>query len=94
MADWPHDGLCVGPFHGLTKIPDTECWHGTLFLLDVPHHVTLIRVHVVNDEQLPVLDPDDLFGQLRALEADRPYHTIRVPGLDGDYVVALEPYCL
>ena len=72
-------------------------YHGNMEFLGVTFHVTLLRITYENDEIVPYnQDNEDeviLFDEMQSFIEGR-YHTIQIPGREGDWVMFIYPYCM
>jgi len=69
--------------------------HGNIEFLGVDFHVSLLRITYKDDEMFPYDSDNDfeLFCDIQSFNEGR-YHTIQIPGREGDWVMFIYPYCM
>lgn len=82
-----------GCLERLAWLPDEDCLLGTVAILGVEHHVTFVRVVRGEDNILrPTRDPYDRYEDILSGDFDGSPQTVEIPGLEGEWVVGVDPY--
>jgi hypothetical protein len=91
---WNAGRLILQNLHDLG--PEEACLKAVTDILEVPHHVYLIEVQDIQEEegetdQVAVHDPYGRLGDVQRLNEGR-LLTVKVPGYGGDYVLVIFPF--
>jgi len=87
--------LLVSLFGGLLEklvwLRGEDCLLGCIRLVNQPHHITLVRVHDVDGTQEATRDPENRLDDVLA-GSDGAGETVKLPGLEGEWVLGVDPY--
>jgi hypothetical protein len=81
----------VGALSHLRFIENQSVLQGTATFLGVNHHVVLVQVCECGGMQVAVNDPDHYLSDVLRLN-DGVLQTVRIPGLDGEFIMVVYPY--
>jgi len=84
--------LFGGTLEKLTWLEGEDVLLGCIILLNVRHHVTLVRVHTVDGMQEPTRDPHGRLEDILAGDYDGVPETVELPGFEGEWVLGVDPY--
>lgn len=83
--------LRIGAVHDISLLEGEDCLLGTTHILGVPHHVTFVRV-TRNEQGLQVATRDPVNRLERVLGAYGRAATVKLPWLEGEWVIGIDPY--
>jgi hypothetical protein len=78
-----------GPLSHLSWYDDEDCLLGAVTIFGVLHHVTCVRV---NDVGEPTNDPHQRLEDILAGCYDGQPQTVELPGLEGEWVIGVDPH--
>jgi hypothetical protein len=83
----------AGNIYNLERTGPTS-WTGQIDVLSVTHHVCLTEVVMEEGTQVPVDDSERVFAAAELIyEGDSPYQTVKLPGVEGDFIMVIHPAC-
>ena len=87
--------LLVSLFGGLLErlcwLRGEDCLLGAIKLVNMPHHLTLVRVMTVDGVQTATRDPENRLDDVLQ-GADSAGETVVLPGFEGEWVLGVDPY--
>lgn len=83
-----------GELEELEWLEDEDVLHGTVRVLGTPCHVTLVKVERPEDggPLEATRDPHNRLDDILAGDYDGEPRTIELPGLQGEWVIGLDPF--
>ena len=94
-----------GKLEKLAWLEGEDCLLGTIHVFGVPHFVTCVRVHLVcwehtEGDACPLNhhrhegtnDPHNRLEDILTGDYDGPPTVVKLPGLEGDWVIGVDPY--
>ncbi len=80
---------CGGLLEKLTRLEGEDVLLGRIVLLGVSHHITLVRV---DEDGTPTRDPENRLEDILAGDYGGPPLTVELPGMEGEWVLGVDPY--